>query len=735
MTMNLSIHAPVHPAVCISAVRSPLYKIIPLCVVFVLCGCTSRNHSSIDRKALVQRHNVIVTTFDSLSSLSVGNGRFAFTVDATGLQTFPDRYERGIPLGTQSEWGWHSFPDTMDYRLEETFRSFAFQNRQVDYSIQWKEPARKKAAADYFRQNPHRLHLGIIGLKLYRENGQPAGRGDIDDIHQELDGWNGIITSNYSVGGRSVSVQTCCHHNKDLISASVRSRLIKKGRLRISLRFAYPTGNHTDAGCDWNHESKHSTTIRMLSANTALIHRIIDATAYDVVLGWSGKATLVKTGVHEADLVPEQGTGHFTFSCYFTPQWQGGTLPGFDETIRSCRKGWHEFWKSGAAVDLSACSDPRAFELERRIVLSQYLTRIQCAGDYPPQETGLTYNSWYGKFHLEMHWWHMAHYALWGRTELLEKTMDWYTAIAPAARKIAERQGFAGLRWPKMTDPTGAESPSSVGAFLIWQQPHYIYFAELCYRNHPDTVTLLKYAPLVFETAKFMASFATRDEKTGRYVLGPVLIPAQECFDPLHTMNPPFELAYWYWGLVTAQHWRTRLGMLPDAEWQRITENLASPAQRRGLYLAAETAPDSYENPALITDHPAVLGMFGFLPGMPSLDTGIMKNTLDHIIKNWNWKETWGWDFPLTAMCAVRLGQPEKAIDALLMEAGPNRYLPNGHNYQDDRLRLYLPGNGGLLTAVAMMCAGYDGSDRLNPGFPDKDNGWDVRWEGLAKMP
>jgi len=65
---------------------------------------------AINRMALVQRHNVVVTSADSLSSLTVGNGKFAFTVDITGLQSFPDNYARGIPLGTQSEWGWHSFP-------------------------------------------------------------------------------------------------------------------------------------------------------------------------------------------------------------------------------------------------------------------------------------------------------------------------------------------------------------------------------------------------------------------------------------------------------------------------------------------------------------------------------------------------------------------------------------------------------------------------------------------------
>ena len=85
----------------------------------------------------------------------------------------------------------------------------------------------------------------------------------------------------------------------------------------------------------------------------------------------------------------------------------------------------------------------------------------------------------------------------------------------------------------------------------------------------------------------------------------------------------------------------------------------------------------------------------------------------------------------MTAMNATRLGEPEKAVEALLMNKRTNTYLPNGHNYQDPRLRVYLPGNGGLLTAIALMCAGWDIE---NPGFP-KNGKWNVMWEGLSPMP
>jgi hypothetical protein len=79
----------------------------------------------------------------------------------------------------------------------------------------------------------------------------------------------------------------------------------------------------------------------------------------------------------------------------------------------------------------------------------------------------------------------------------------------------------------------------------------------------------------------------------------------------------------------------------------------------------------------------------------------------------------------MLAMSAAALGRSEQAIDFLMMDVPKNRYLLNGHDYQDSRLSIYLPGNGGLLSAVAMMCT----SDR----FP-KDGKWKVRWEGLHSM-
>jgi hypothetical protein len=300
------------------------------------------------------------------------------------------------------------------------------------------------------------------------------------------------------------------------------------------------------------------------------------------------------------------------------------------------------------------------------------------------------------------------------------------------AKKIAERQGYAGVRWQKMTDNKGEESPSSVGAFLIWQQPHIIYFSELAYREHKDVQTLEKYKSLVFATADFMASYAYYDAVKNRYILGKGVIPAQERFKAEETFNPTYELVYWHWALTVAQEWRERLHLPREKKWDDVLKRLSSLPVQDDKYLFTESGTDSYTNEEYRGDHPSVLGALGMLPATPMMDTTRMQHTFDWIWANWRWKDTWGWDFPMAAMTATRLGHPEKAVDALLMPVQKNTFLNNGHNYQDERLTIYLPGNGGLLAAVAMMCAGFDGDNATNPGIPKN---WKIKWEGLRKMP
>lgn len=688
----------------------------------------------IDRREVVTRHNPHVTQLDSLSSLTVGNGRFAFTVDATGLQTFPMKYSNGVPLGTMSEWGWHSFRNPEGFEAKDALANHDFRRGHPEYySLQIKQPERTRKAVDFLRANPHRLHLGTIGLDI-----TDASR--IKNINQNLDLWTGKIDSKFAYNGNTYHVETVCAPDVDCIASNISS----DGNIGVVFSFAYPTGGHCDDACRWDADNLHKTSLETMK-NAAMIKRQIDNTIYYIYVKWDGKAEIQQSAQHKIILKAKGNS--LSFSAIFMPEYlreselsgisgDNAKSPDFPTCAKASANRWSSYWNEGGFIDLGNVKDKRAAELERRIILSQYLMGAQEAGDIPPQETGLTYNSWFGKFHLEMTWWHLVHYGLWNKPELLDRQLSWYASAEDKARAIAQRQGFKGVRWMKMTDPSAEEAPSNVGSFLIWQQPHLIYMAELLYRaaksENERTRVLDKYGRLVDETALFMTDFAEYDSSHDRYILRGC-IPAQETLKADSTVNPPFELSYWLTALDMAQNWRSRRGLMTMAETQKVVEKLSPLAYNAdSLYLAAESAVNTYSDIRMTSDHPALLGALGMMPDNKLLDKRVMAKTLRWIWDNWNWDKTWGWDYPMTAMTCARLGEADMAVDALLMPKRTNTYLVSGHNYQDQRLRVYMPGNGGLLTAVAMMCAGWDGCNTSTPGFP-KD--WDVKWEGLLPMP
>ena len=657
--------------------------------------------AGINRRDVVSRHNPVLRALDPRSPLSVGNGEFAFTADPTGLQTFPQPYESRMPLCTQSQWGWHTAPNTTgkgpaDLRLAE----FDTYGRKVGYAT---SSDGQKPLFDWLRENPHRLHLGRIGFAIDKPE-------DVRFLQQTLDLWTGTLHSEFEWRGQKIAVETCCHPDEDTLAVRVRGR--------IPVVFEFPYASSAMNAADWAHPEKHSTNRQEAGPHLLHLERRLDDDAYAVIVSWPGITAEVKRESQHRFVVTST-SNRLAFCCAFrNPRLRDFYSPGGpDDAFAAAEKHWSAFWTSGAAIDLSAAPDPRARELERRIVLSQYLTAIQCSGTIPPQETGLTCNSWYGKFHLEMHYWHAAHFASWGRPALLERSLGWYNAILPSARMKAIQQGYAGVRWPKMTAPDGRSSPSNVGELLIWQQPHPIAMAEVIYVAHPTAESLARYRDIVFESAEFMASYAHYDPKSARYVLGPPVIPAQENHPARETWNPTFELEYWDYALGIAQRWRERAGLPREVKWDDVRAKLSALPIKDGVYLAHENCPQTFTERN--RDHPSMLGALGVLPGR-KVDRETMRRTLRKVFAEWKWADTWGWDFPMVAMTAASLNEPALAIDALAMDTPKNTWLTNGHNWQRASLPLYLPGNGGLLLAVAHMV-------REN-AFPKN---WNLRQEGF----
>ncbi len=189
-----------------------------------------------------------------------------------------------------------------------------------------------------------------------------------------------------------------------------------------------------------------------------------------------------------------------------------------------------------------------------------------------------------------------------------------------------------------------------------------------------------------------------------------------------------FDLAYWRWGLDAANRWRERLGLSRDPHWDEIRDKLAPLPTFDGVFVhSKEWETNTYTTHAW--EHPDPIGVLGMLPPIDAVDPQTAHRTVIKLWNAWDWDRTWGWDYPWMAMAAARVGEPQIAVDALLSTGARNRYDERGINLGGPCP--YLPGNGGVLYAVAMMAAGWDGApDSHAPGFP-KDGSWVVRWEGL----
>jgi hypothetical protein len=711
----------------------------------------------IDRRALVSRHDVSFERIDPTAPLMVGNGNFAFTADITGLQTFPEQYSPLVPLLIQGQWGWHSFPNPEHYQYEDSLVPVAVPGhitRYYPWLKDWSE-ARKPAIA-WLRENPHRISLGRVSLYMISKLGRTPRFADLTATQQKLDLWNGALLSRFELEGEPVEVETRVHPDLDMLMVTLTSPALAAGRLGVDLKFPGVSTTLNPDPADWEHTERHRTVVTAHGARRISLARQLDSTHYYVTVGSDQDLSFTEVARHSFRILPSgaRKPDSITLMVLFSERPHPRALPDAQGARAAVTGYWNQYWSNGGAVDFSGSTDPRAPELERRIVLSQYLMAVNAAGKLPPQEEGLFSNSWNGKFHLEMHLWHAGHFALWGHPELLERSMSWYGQHLEQARARAHAYGCRGAWWPKMVGPQGRESPSAVNPFIMWQQPSPIYLAELLYRAKPTRETLTHYRDVVFQTAQLLASFAYFDPARGHYVLGPPIIPAQEVFPPLETFNPTFELEYFRFGLTSAQSWRERLGLGRDRHWDAVLQQLAPLPQRDGAYLATESFPQLWaqarspkcsnghtDTDCWNRDHPSMLAALGFLPGK-RVDQETMRRTLRDVEAHWDLRQTWGWDFPMMAMTAARLHQPDEAIDLLFHDAPNNHFGPTGmtprahlegNTFHGDAVT-YFPSNGSLLYAIALMAAGWEGESTPAPGFP-KNGRWHVRSEGLQRLP
>jgi hypothetical protein len=324
-------------------------------------------------------------------------------------------------------------------------------------------------ASQWLISNPNRINLGRVGLEY---KGSLLSASQVTEPHQELDLWNGVITSTFKVDGQAVKVVTQGDFDSDSVIFHIDSELVSSGDLTVGLDFPYPPIHSTKYKYEvfvgsYEFPMNHTTSLeRSSGANTAHIFHEMQETSYYLNLRWPSGSPLrisrKENKTHRHTLIPSTST--IIFTANFSPEKHTADLPSTIQHRSSA--AWNQYWARGGFIDLTSSPNPSADELQRRIILSQYHVRVNSAANgQSPQESGLMNNGWYGtfipvlhiddrlsitslgKFHLEMVVWHNAHWATWGRQKLFDKIFpELYETLLPSSIARAKSMGWDGAR-------------------------------------------------------------------------------------------------------------------------------------------------------------------------------------------------------------------------------------------------------------------------------------------------
>ena len=178
--------------------------------------------------------------------------------------------------------------------------------------------------------------------------------------------------------------------------------------------------------------STTTSSIVSSSHNDAVIQHVLDTTRYWVKIHSNTNVDCQSIEPHHFIVTPQSINNIWECSILFQSKNEPLSVSAFESAKLINQQAWKQFWNTTGVIDFSGSKDTRAFELERRVILSQYLMHVQERGVLPPQETGLVNNSWFGKPHLEMTWWHLNvmlqyRYNYWCR--LVQRQQQYYLLL------------------------------------------------------------------------------------------------------------------------------------------------------------------------------------------------------------------------------------------------------------------------------------------------------------------
>lgn len=588
------------------------------------------------KKSDIIKYNLKFNHIDSKNPVTIGNDDFAITLDQTGTQSLYEIY-KDIPLSTMSNKNWF-YKDKKDIKPSyvdgKAYMLFNLDN-DPNYQIN--------------RQYPFKY--SFMQILLY-DNDKLIDINNIKDVKQELDLYKGIVTSSFNYKEKINKTISFIYQDHDEFNFKLQS-----DNLNLALKFNYPSYTKNGYRLDIlpNVLVKEDRMTLLYDDKNSLSFKLKSSSKYQIV---------------ENTLIFDDN--NVSFSLALDEIKEGKLLD--------------EFWKcdNGIIIDNE--------ELVKKMVLSKYLLHVNSTGIYPPQESGLTYNCWNSKFHLEMHLIHSLWNIYNNHVGDLVKSFDYYLSIMPSSLKRASLNGYKGLRFPKMTGPDGEDSPSNIGPLLIWQAPHILFMLQEIYYLYNKENIIKKYEPLISGTIDFMISFLTL--KDSKYQMLDPLLEACESIPLDRCQNPSFELEYWRYTLERQPKIDTVLYGHQRYDYLDITSKIITPKEDDGIYLKTYGVIDKYD---LYKDHPTEGFLMSFFKSK-IVDKEKMVKTIDYILKNMDLSSYWGWDFPFLGLSLLNCGEIEKSIEVTQLNTINNQYLYNGYNTSPrDDLKAYLPGNGAFL--------------------------------------
>lgn len=588
------------------------------------------------KKSDIIKYNLKFNHIDSKNPVTIGNGDFAITLDQTGTQSLYEIY-KDIPLSTMSNKNWfykdkkNIKPSYVDGKAYMLFNLDNDPNYQIN------------------RQYPFKY--SFMQILLY-DNDKLIDINNIKDVKQELDLYKGIVTSSFNYKEKINKTISFIYQDHDEFNFKLQS-----DNLNLALKFNYPSYTKNGYRLDIlpNVLVKEDRITLLYDDKNSLSFKLKSSSNYQIV---------------ENTLIFDDN--NVSFSLALDEIKEGKLLD--------------EFWKcdNGIIIDNE--------ELVKKMVLSKYLLHVNSTGIYPPQESGLTYNCWNSKFHLEMHLIHSLWNIYNNHVGDLVKSFDYYLSIMPSSLKRASLNGYKGLRFPKMTGPDGEDSPSNIGPLLIWQAPHILFMLQEIYYLYNKENIIKKYEPLISGTIDFMISFLTL--KDSKYQMLDPLLEACESIPLDRCQNPSFELEYWRYTLERQPKIDTVLYGHQRYDYLDITSKIITPKEDDGIYLKTYGVIDKYD---LYKDHPTEGFLMSFFKSK-IVDKEKMVKTIDYILKNMDLSSYWGWDFPFLGLSLLNCGEIEKSIEVTQLNTINNQHLYNGYNTSPrDDLKAYLPGNGAFL--------------------------------------